>query len=590
MITLPRPSKVSRRAGTTSLPHGALALAFLVSLWAVFGHLGDFPLLAPDEGRNAEVAREMSASGAWLVPTYLGATYLDKPAFFFRAVALSMDLFGASAGAARLPSALFGFGLLVALFAFCRRVYDERTAALALVIAATTPLFMAFSRIVIFDMTLGFFVGSAIFAAYLAEEHEGPPRTRWYLAAAAAGGFATLVKGPVGFLIPLLVMAVFHGSLRDTAALRRLFAPAHWGVFLALVLPWFVGLSLACPDFPYYGIMKESIARFTTPEFRRTAPFYFYGLIIAGCFFSWSLLLPEAVAAAWRRRGRLSRPDRLFIVWAVVVVVFFSLSKSKLPGYILTGVVALGVLTARVFASALQDPQGQAARLVRHGTAALLALAVPAALVMAVIALHPDLLERRLRFPHEIFERFVPLFPMVAWSLAGVALLTAVAWKFRDLRLSFAAFLVAPLLPITADFELLPRFAEARSGHSLAEALPKSLPPDTKLACLRCLPNGLPFYRRQLLTVLSDDGKELTSNYVLFSLASGKPWPERIVPFQQRDLWLAGRTHPVYLMARKEQSAELEALAGRHGLATTEVNASYRAVLFPAPASAPEAH
>jgi hypothetical protein len=136
---------------------------------------------------------------------------------------------------------------------------------------------------------------------------------------------------------------------------------------------------------------------------------------------------------------------------------------------------------------------------------------------------------------------------------------------------------------VTADFEFLPRLAATRSGRSLAEALPKSLPPDTELACLQCLPHGLPFYRRQLVTVVSDTGKELTSNYVLFALASGKPWPERIVPYRSRDLWLAGRRHPVLLLARKEQAAELEALAGRHGLATTEVSLGYRAVLFPAP-------
>src|SRR5690606_30816551 len=131
------------------------------------------------------------------------------------------------------------------------------------------------------DMTLAFCVCAAILSAFLAETREDPAgRRRWYLTATAMAGLGTLVKGPVGFLVPLLVMTAYHGTSGNWRAIRRFFAPVHVGLFLAVVLPWFAGLSLACPDFPYYGIMKESIARFTTTEFRRTQPFYYYGLII----------------------------------------------------------------------------------------------------------------------------------------------------------------------------------------------------------------------------------------------------------------------------------------------------------------------
>lgn len=558
-------------------------LAVLLSAWAVFGHLGDFPLLSPDEGRNAEVAREMKEAGAWLVPTYDGATYLDKPAFFFKAVALSLALFGESELTARLPSALFGFGLVVALFGFCRKVYDLRTAALAMLVVSTTPLFIAFSRIVIFDMTLAFFVCGSIFAAYLAEEHTGKPRTYWYLTAAFAGSCATLVKGPVGFLIPLLVMLVFHATERRTDAMKRLFAPWHWLVFLAVVLPWFVGLSLECPDFPYYGIMKESIARFTTPVFRRTQPFYFYGLIIASCCFAWSLLLPESILAAWRTRRTLARPDRLFIVWALVVVIFFSLSKSKLPGYILSGTVALGVLAARVLAQAWTDPQGRAAAIVRRACLVLLLLALPLSFAALGLVAHPEWLEAKLKYSHEVFASFVPGFRWVVASFTLTALLAGIAVAHRDSRWSTAALLSLPLLVLTLNFDLLTHFAEARSTRNLAAHIDKlGLSERTELACLQCLPNGLPFYRQQLVTVLSEDGRELTSNYVLFELASGKPWPERIVPYKQRTDWLDSRDHPVLLMAKHDQLPELNILATAHGAAILDLGNGYWAALLTA--------
>ena len=267
-----------------------LLFSFVLCAYMLFGRLGGWPLISPDEGRNAEVAREMSLSHSWLVPTYDGLAYLDKPAFYFKTIALSFSLFGESEGVARLSSAFFGFSLLVAVFLFCRRVYDQRTAMLAMLIVSTTPLYIAFSRIVIFDMTLAFFVSSTIFACFLAEECEEKQRIRWYLIGALSAGIATLIKGPVGFIVPTLVIAIFNGVEGRLGVMRHAFALRNWAVFFAIVLPWFVGLSLLRPDFPYYGIMKESVARFTTTEFHRTAPFYYYAPIIAGTFFAWSLL------------------------------------------------------------------------------------------------------------------------------------------------------------------------------------------------------------------------------------------------------------------------------------------------------------
>ena len=220
---------------------------------------GYLPLLAPDEGRNAEVAREMKESGAWLVPTYNGATYLDKPAFFFKVVALSLAAFGDTETAARLPSAAAGVGLTLLVFAFCRRVYGTRCGLLAVIVVATTPLFVAFARTVIFDMMLALFVCGAVFAGYLAEQHEGSSRRNWYLAGAALSGAATLVKGPVGFLLPALVLLVFNRVDGRVGAWKRLLSPVNLLVVLGITLPWFVGLCVRRPDFLHYGLVEESL-------------------------------------------------------------------------------------------------------------------------------------------------------------------------------------------------------------------------------------------------------------------------------------------------------------------------------------------
>ena len=151
---------------------GLIAAIFL-ALVMIFARLGDLPLRDPDEGRNAQVAREMLASGSWLTPTYNGWVYLDKPSFFFKSVALCFEVFGESEFTARLPSALFACGLLWMVYGFCRREYDAQTGALAVIIVGTMPLFVALARHVLFDMTLAFFVCGATFAGYFAEANEG---------------------------------------------------------------------------------------------------------------------------------------------------------------------------------------------------------------------------------------------------------------------------------------------------------------------------------------------------------------------------------------------------------------------------------
>jgi len=392
-----------RRSILTSPAETAWVFLALAVVWfALCFRLGHLPLISPDEGRNAEVAREMKESGAWLVPTYDGVDYLDKPAFYFKAVALSLAAFGDNETAARIPSAAFGLGLVGLVFAFCRKVYGTRSGLLAAIVVASTPLFVMNARTVIFDIALAFFVCGAIFAGWLAEEAEGKTRRNWYLLGAAAAGLATLVKGPVGFLIPALVLLVFNRVEGRRGVWKRLLSPLNLLVFFGITLPWFVGLCLAHPDFLHYGLVEESFHRFTTSKtFHRSEPFYFYLVIVAGTFFPWSLLLPEASLATWRERWARHRADRLCLIWSVVVVVFFSISQSKLPGYILSVTVATGILVARIFDAALADPGGRTARLAGR---AMVAFAVVCLLLATAVAVlvgksQTHLLARPMRIP-----------------------------------------------------------------------------------------------------------------------------------------------------------------------------------------------
>src|SRR5262245_36969065 len=278
--------------------------AFLLAGVLFFARLGALPLIDPDEGRNAEVAREMAETGAWVVPSYNAIPYLDKPAFYFRVVALSFNAFGRSQATARLPSALSAALLAVMMFALCRSVYGERAGALTVLVLATTPLIIGFARLVIFDMPLALFTTAALLCGYRAEEEGTSARRRWLLLGAVSTAVATLIKGPVGFLVPGVVLAVFHIVERRPRAILRMLAPLNLALFLAIVLPWFLALVSVHPEFLRYGLIEESWRRFLTPSFRRTEPVYYFGPVLMVALYPWSALLPEATVMAWRQRAR----------------------------------------------------------------------------------------------------------------------------------------------------------------------------------------------------------------------------------------------------------------------------------------------
>jgi 4-amino-4-deoxy-L-arabinose transferase-like glycosyltransferase len=574
----------------SSLHFLSVRVLALLSVAIVFAalcfRLGHLPLLAPDEGRNAEVGREMEQSGAWLVPTYNGVDYLDKPAFYFKTVALSLSIFGNNETAARIPSVVFGLGLLIMVFGFCRKVHGTRCGLLAVIVVATMPLFLFNARTVIFDIALAFFVCGAVFAGYLAEATEGKARRNWYLLGAASAGFATLVKGPVGFLIPALVLLVFNRVEGRRGAWLRILTPLNLVVLFAITLPWFIGLLHTHRDFLHYGLVEESFNRFTTAKkFRRSEPIYFYPMIVAAMFLPWSLLLPEASVAACKERRVMNSADRLCLVWSVVVIVFFSLSQSKLPGYILSVTVACGILLARLFDLALAAPEGRAARLVRRaGTAFAVACLFAAVAAAAGASRWPPFI-RLLRIPAADAEQIGRATVTVVLVLFGFGVFGLVARYWRSIPLCFLCLALFPPVSVHAGAGALEVVFAAKSGRRIASQL-AALPPQTEVACLECFPNGLPFYLGHTATLISRDGRELTSNYILSTLEKSPQWPAQIVRLSDFDDWLASRKTPVYLIVRQQSRDKLGGIAAARGSAVQPLSPEFWGAQLPA-ATAP---
>lgn len=567
----------------TRQPRALIGAAFLLAAGLFFARLGDIPLIDPDEGRNAEVAREMAESGAWVVPTYNAIPYLDKPAFFFRAVALSFSAFGRSEATARLPSALSAAALAVMMFLFCRRVYSERTAALTVLVLGTAPLMIGFARLVIFDMPLTLFVCAAILAGYLAEAGPDSERRRWLLLGSASSGIATLIKGPVGFLVPAVVLAVLHLVERRPRAIRRMLAPVNLLLFLAVVLPWFLALISQHPEFVHYGLVEETMRRYLTATLRRTEPVYYYAPILLLVFYPWSALLPEAAVAAWRSRARWTQADRFLIVWAVTVVAFFSTSQSKRPGYILPGIVALAALTARLFDYALARPDSRAARLILRASLGVALLSTVAAGALSLNLAGRDRLQSLLGAESNEFGRLQPDVAVLVAVLAGIAVAAFAVRLRRDVRLALGVFVLPAVLFLAIGFGTAARYAEASSARALARTL-EPRPPGTIVACLECFVVGLPYYVGQPVIYITRRGRGgLTSNYVRYRLDRDDNWPPVLVRLDDRSRWLAEQTAPVYVLARAHTRTLLEDIARSRGVSVVELRPGWWGALVPPP-------
>src|SRR5208282_1212581 len=325
-----------------------------------FHNLGAIGLVGPDEPRYAWIAREMHESGDWVTPRLYGKPWFEKPPLLYWGIALSFKLFGVSEVTARLPSAFAALMATLAMAGLAWRIYGAWTARWLLLLLPTTVGMIGFSHAAATDMPFaGTLTVALVFAAILLGLTRNPqslptPRTPW-LALLFFGfflGLATLAKGPAAVALSgggVLLWAAFTRRWRDAF---RCLHPVAIGSFCLTALPWYILCSRRNPDFLRIFIIEHNFKRYLTPEFQHIQPFWFYVPILLIAFVPWTpALLWSAQFGAlrsWPQR-RPSDATLFALCWALFCLVFFSISKSKLPGYILPAVPPIGLLLSRAY-------------------------------------------------------------------------------------------------------------------------------------------------------------------------------------------------------------------------------------------------
>jgi len=472
-----------------------ILLAVFAAGW--FCNLGYRHLVKPDEGRYAEIPREMVASGDWLTPRLNGYKYFEKPALQYWITAAAFTAFGQNEWAARLWPGLTGFlGVLLVVWTG-KRLFAPPAGPYGAAVAASCALYVAIGHVLTLDMALTFFISTSVFAFAVAQQDSGEnERRRWMLVAWAAAALAVMTKGLIGIVLPAGAVALYVLIERDWKLLGRLHALGGGLLFLAIAAPWFIAVSLANPEFLRFFFIHEHLERFTTREHGRYQPvWYFVPVLLAGVL-PWIVDLFPALGRAWTRVPEVRfQPRRFLLLWCVVVFAFFSASDSKLGSYILPMFPALALLIGIHLASA--SPRFALAQGV---VAALLGIAFAAASLWASVNLPKVLVLLETDLPPELYAGYLPWLTVAGIVLAAAGIASASLCRRRAAAaLTLALGGLAWVQIVLSGHETL---APAFSAYHVVQKIRGDVKPDVPFYVVDTFDHTLPFYLDRTVTMV----------------------------------------------------------------------------------------
>ncbi len=336
--------------------------SFQISLWGIplillliyvclFSGLGALGLVGPDEPRYAAIARAMAETHDWITPRLWGTPWFEKPVLYYWLAGIAMRLFGVSEFAARLPSAMAALLAVAAVKWTALRSYGVGAAWYSLLMLPTSVAMIGFSRAAGPDML---FAGLLTAAMAVASEMLQKPRPGPLLRVAFGFflGAAVLAKGPAAVILAGGATLLWAALSRQWRAPFRFLHPLIIVVFCATALPWYVLCALRNPDFLRVFIWQHNFERYLTLVFEHRQPFWFFGPIFLLGILPWLPLLITSVfdaAQNFHFETRKNSPALFIGCWSLFTLLFFSLSQSKLPGYILPAIPPAVLLLAGSF-------------------------------------------------------------------------------------------------------------------------------------------------------------------------------------------------------------------------------------------------
>lgn len=515
-----------------------LCLIFVLACTVLMTQLGNFPLFNPDEGLYAEPAREILDTNEWLTSLLNYQVRYTKPPLTIWTMAVSYMLFGVNEFAARFPGACCGAFLILFTALVARRHYSQRVAIFSGLILLTSPLYVATGRMAITDIYLSLFQASAIFAFY--QSFRSRSKTLVYLGYVLVG-LAVMTKGPVGVLLPALIMAAYHalkGNLKEAVAHYRVWSGAL--IVGLIALPWFITeIIVTKGEYFYAFIVRENFQRFTSVVDSHKGQWWYHTAAVFGGMLPWSVFLPQVfgfeisrcakyfalpdmslnVGIETNRRQTFGTTIRLFVeaildkfavlrqlplscdfsffclLTSLTIIVFYSASVSKLLAYTLPAFPFLAILIACEFE-----------RIIEEGK--FLRLLVPTSLLLAVFGvagfLAPILLGKLRDAPSQLFPMVSAYISFQTFAMS-ILVFGALARKYKFVLIALCAFtlLASPYFGLKACQLVSDNWEKPIADYARFAAGAKDIP----LVVFDLRKPGVPFYFHKPVLQPHDDSQ-----------------------------------------------------------------------------------
>ncbi|WP_223513664.1 lipid IV(A) 4-amino-4-deoxy-L-arabinosyltransferase [Pseudomonas sp. GL-B-19] len=412
----------------------ALPLLLVLFVLAYLLPLGTHGLWIPDETRYAQISQHMLLSGNWVSPHFMSVRYFEKPAAGYWMIAASQAVFGQNLFGVRFASAL-SLGLSVLLcFLIARRLWNDPRKSFACAL-----LYMSFSVIAAqagyanLDPQFTFWVNLSVVGLWFALDSVGRQRLFGWAVLGLACGMGFMTKGFLAWLLPVLVALPYMIWQKRWKELL-IYGPVAIVVAIAVSLPWVLAVHSQEPDYWRFFFWHEHIRRFAGDDAQHEEPWWYYLPLLVAFSMPWVALLPSALKQAWQTRRQAS--IGFLLLWMVMPLVFFSISKGKLPSYILPCLLPLALLLGHALADRLKLEQGRVL-----GINGLLNLVLGLVVLIALVYLQ---LKKPL-YDHELHNLVLVFIGLIGWIMAN--LLQA----FRPLQCwaapAFGSLLLIGLIP-----------------------------------------------------------------------------------------------------------------------------------------------
>lgn len=460
------------------------------------------PLMEPDEGRYSAIPSAMNQTGDYVTPRLKGAVYFEKPPLGYWVTAVAFKLFGENEFSSRLFAGLSAWGLILLTYRMGCHFHDSRSGLYGAAVLSTFLYHAAIGRINILDMPLAFFVCLAIWFGFLYLEDTHRPKVQLYLLYVCSA-LAFLAKGLIGIVFPFGVLALWLLVSRRWRDGLALLSPVGMLLFAAIALPWLILVQEANPDFFRFFFIQEHFLRYATRLHHRYQPIYFYLPILLAGTLPWCAFLPQAMRGFWKEKETIfpAAEKKLLASWIGVILLFFSISSSKLIPYIapIFPPIALwmGHLFRRQEAKGVMGGKKDIRWVVERSPVFIQAL-----VFSSVLLVPPFLAESHITWaqwwPWIVFP--VVLQILILWLPQRLQMRERSAW-FLSIYLLFALFLASVILPVS-------RYVTPyKSAYPLSQAIAQHLPKGETLYQYGMSLYGIDFYTGLRTPIVDDIGE-----------------------------------------------------------------------------------